>query len=37
METTSDPVFFEGQVVEDRIITEDPSITEARKRSTLIP
>ena len=37
METTSDPVFFEGQVVGDRIITEDPSSTEARKRSTLIP
>ena len=37
METTSNPVFFEGQVVGDRIITEDPSFTEARKRSTLIP
>ena len=37
MEAIDNPVFFEGQVVGDRIITEDPSFTEARKRSTLIP
>ena len=37
IEATTNPLIFEGNVVGDRIITEDPSDRESQKRTTLVP